>query len=225
MKPRRGVNAWNGPFLRRGPGASFPVMAAKRSNRDRLVEASAVLFARNGYRATSLDDILQETGVSRSNFYYHFPGKADLGREVVDHWIRVYEEEIVGPALGNADEPPLRRVGLLFEAAADSQDPERGRVGSPLGRLAMELAGEDPAVRETFDGWVARLRDRIRWTVVEALPSGGDQFATRQIAAVTVAALEGALLVADLKQQPRHVREVGRALVALIQTLVDASHR
>ena len=45
-----------------------------------------------GFRAASVDRILQSTGVTKGALYYHFRGKTELGYAVVDEviakWIR-----------------------------------------------------------------------------------------------------------------------------------------
>lgn len=43
-----------------------------------LEEAAGELFLERGYAATSVADITQRAGVSRSTFFNYFPGKADL---------------------------------------------------------------------------------------------------------------------------------------------------
>ena len=49
-------------------------------SRDRIIEAAAGVFARNGYHRTRMDDIALAAGVAKGTLYYHFPGKSDLFR-------------------------------------------------------------------------------------------------------------------------------------------------
>jgi AcrR family transcriptional regulator len=46
--------------------------------RERLLAASARCFAKNGYPATTLDDVALEAGLTKGAVYWHFQGKRDL---------------------------------------------------------------------------------------------------------------------------------------------------
>src|SRR5271166_5936844 len=53
------------------------------ATRQRIVDASARLFAENGYRGTSLSDIIAASGSTKGGFYFHFASKAELASAVV----------------------------------------------------------------------------------------------------------------------------------------------
>lgn len=52
----------------------------KKLTRQALQEAALSAFAAHGYVSVSIDDIAQRAGTSRSTFYLHFSGKADVLR-------------------------------------------------------------------------------------------------------------------------------------------------
>ncbi len=186
------------------------------SSRDRLVEAAAALFFRRGYRETRVQDILDEAGVVRSNFYYHFSGKRELALEVVSHWTRRYDEELILPALEERSGDVWPALLRLFRRAAAFQDRDAGLLGCPLGQLASDLAQTDEAVRtllnDYFDGVEAGIRKRLE---LEPGPERGADFPA-QAAALVVATLEGGLLLSRLRGDPEHVARAGTALVALL---------
>jgi len=185
-----------------------------RNNRQRLIEAAADLFHRQGYRSTSLDDVLEATGVARSNFYYHFESKRDLAVEVVRHWTGVYDRELVSPALDDESLAPRQRLDALYDRAADSQDPASGRTGCPLGRLATDLATGDPEIRRLLNDYFAGVRRRIEQLLEDspAIPAAEPA----RLADLAVCVLEGGLLLSALRQDPDQVRDAGRTLVQLL---------
>jgi TetR/AcrR family transcriptional repressor of nem operon len=77
--------------------------------RARIVGAAAELMYIRGVGATTLDDVLAASGVSKSQLYHHFDGKDALVRAVIDHMgERVIERE--RDALGHVSTiPGLRR--------------------------------------------------------------------------------------------------------------------
>jgi len=46
--------------------------------RDKIVEAASQLFFEQGYQATTIDDVIERSGVSRPTLYTHFKTKEDL---------------------------------------------------------------------------------------------------------------------------------------------------
>jgi AcrR family transcriptional regulator len=52
--------------------------AQKALTRTRLLDAAAELFAREGYTATTIEDIATAAGATRATFYLHFSSKSDL---------------------------------------------------------------------------------------------------------------------------------------------------
>ncbi|WP_235782114.1 TetR/AcrR family transcriptional regulator [Paenibacillus senegalensis] len=52
----------------------------------KVAEAARELFALKGYTATSIEDIVAETGSSKGNIYYHFKSKEGLFLYLLDEW-------------------------------------------------------------------------------------------------------------------------------------------
>lgn len=48
------------------------------SLRDRILSTAGDLFFQQGYRATGINQVIDESGVAKATFYNHFPTKADL---------------------------------------------------------------------------------------------------------------------------------------------------
>ena len=61
-----------------------PVSSRGRERYARIIEAATELFLRDGYLATSIDNILSLAGGSKATLYNYFPTKDDLFRAVID---------------------------------------------------------------------------------------------------------------------------------------------
>src|SRR5439155_162504 len=55
-----------------------------KTTRDAILHAASRLMHVKGYNATSIDDVLRESGIGKGNFYYHFKSKEDLGHAILD---------------------------------------------------------------------------------------------------------------------------------------------
>lgn len=73
-----------------------------------LIEVARRLFGRDGYAATSIDDIAREGGMTKGAVYHHFAGKTDLFRAVFVHQEQQLAQTILAALAQTAD--PWARV-------------------------------------------------------------------------------------------------------------------
>jgi len=59
----------------------------------RIADAARVLFIQKGYKATSIEDIVEVTGSSKGNIYYHFKSKEGLFLYLVEEWDHDWEHK------------------------------------------------------------------------------------------------------------------------------------
>lgn len=99
------------------PGRGTPREEAQRSQRERLFAATVATVAEKGYEATTVADLVELSGVSRSAFYRHFEDKQACFLAAV--------EALVGPALkrlggGDESEPGVDRGRRAFVELIES---------------------------------------------------------------------------------------------------------
>lgn len=117
-----------------------------------ILEAAGRQFADHGYDGESLDHILEDAGISKTQAYYYFENKADLFLCVAEHYVnRVLEEtdEFYANAGPSLDWEALRRM----VRDATRRDYDAHEILHSL-EVAVELSPElsaDPAVRAQFD--------------------------------------------------------------------------
>lgn len=51
---------------------------------EKILDAAACLFAQNGYAHTTLQDVIDETGLSKGAVYHHFKSKEEIAAKVGD---------------------------------------------------------------------------------------------------------------------------------------------
>lgn len=76
----------------------------------RLFEAAAELFARYGFRKTSIDDITRAAGVSKGAMYLEFPSKEALFEALVRHEFRAYLAEAAEQIAADPEGGRLSRI-------------------------------------------------------------------------------------------------------------------
>ena len=60
-----------------------------KSGRERILETTLELVIRQGFAATTVDQILEKTGLTKGAFFYHFKSKDDLASALVERWVEL----------------------------------------------------------------------------------------------------------------------------------------
>jgi AcrR family transcriptional regulator len=116
-----------GPMARWEPGA-----------RDRLVLAAVDLFADQGYDATTVAQIAERAGVTKSTFFRHFPDKRELlvaGQETLCRLL------VEGITEAPVEATPLEAVGAGLERASNAMGPMNRELGPRL-KAAIAASSE-----------------------------------------------------------------------------------
>jgi AcrR family transcriptional regulator len=151
-----------------------------------LLEAAFRVFALRGYRASRLEEVAAEAGLTKGAIYYHFDSKEDLLRRAVKHRhktiFRDIEEEVGGmdgpasvkiryvlrqfwrhvlePEWGHAFRLMVGEVGVEFPALLRMWAEEGPIQGWTLVRRLIEEGVEAGEFRRDTDAEVA-----ARWAV------------------------------------------------------------
>lgn len=171
-----------------------PSTAKGRATVQRVLDAACDLFARQGIRATTLDQVGARSGTGRGQLYLYFAGKADLVAAVVAQQVQ---------RVLDAQRPLLETMSTAADvrawcAAAEQWYAADEPVRCPIGSLVHEL-GEDDATARTaladgFGRWRAALADALRRVHERGELAGGVDPDTA--AAALLAAYQGGVLLA-----------------------------
>lgn len=74
-----------------------------------IVAVAAELFARNGFGATSLDEIAEQLGATKGALYYHIKNKEDILRHIYVMVLTASEEPLAEIVASSA--PPTEKLG------------------------------------------------------------------------------------------------------------------
>ncbi len=76
----------------------------KKEKQDRMINASLKVFALNGYRHASTDDIVAEAGISKGLLFHYFVNKLGLYTFLYDYSVRFMLLELSGCMGGEEDD-------------------------------------------------------------------------------------------------------------------------
>lgn len=112
------------------------------ARRAQIVEAAVRCFARQGFHATSMQDVFAESGLSAGAVYRYFPSKSAL--------VRATSEYLLG-----------RLGGILGAITGDGAPATPAALVEYAGHQAptIRAGGEVPVMRLALNAWSEALRD------------------------------------------------------------------
>ncbi len=135
-------------------------MDQKEKTRRKILQVARRIFARSGFEGASVDAIVRASGLSKGALYWHFPGKLDLYREIMQEEMRVIMEHFRIPEAmkGNID-PVSFLIGKGRSLIDDLQaNPERHMLWVDLTVVAQR---GDPSARALAGEIIDTLIDSI----------------------------------------------------------------
>ncbi|HTQ18662.1 TetR/AcrR family transcriptional regulator [Mycobacterium sp.] len=184
-----------------------------RGARQRILDAAAELFYREGINATGVERLATESSVSKRTLYQHFPSKA----AVVEAYLRSMEPRVADPLQPGAlaaERTPRERLLALFAVPAGLGAPMRG---CPFHNAAVEAAGSMRGVQEIVRANKRRFIDALSELAGQA-GAGDPQLLADQLAVL----YEGAASLATSLDDPSPWAQAHTAAESLIdQALTD----
>ena len=184
-----------------------------RDTRNRMLDSAIELFRRGGYAGTGFRDVVAHSGAPRGSIYHHFPdGKVQLGVEALelagDRMEDVFRQ---GAKEGGDFVAGFEWVWSWWTGYIAGDDFE---AGCPVAGVGLDLHPDTPELRETVD----RVFDRWQRSIATGLQFFGvEENEARGLAALIIAAQEGATLLAIAKRSPEPLEQVGRCLADLLR--------
>lgn len=202
--------------------------ARTEAAKQRIRSAALILFANNGYAATTLSAISLKAGFSRTLAQYHYSDKADLALELLDERIKRdnHIDMLDCPAELGAEGAWDRLVGHL-EAVSDYYGNLHGSshhkiiVRGEMALHAAALMGSDAALSTRVHDLTIDLISRIErlfetCRLAGLIPADSDSHA---LAVLHVHSIWGLALA--LFANPRGSKPIAKAF-GQIRTLLDA---
>ncbi|HJO75551.1 MAG TPA: TetR/AcrR family transcriptional regulator [Rhodospirillales bacterium] len=129
------------------------------------------VFWTKGFDATSLNDLLDAMGLSKSSFYDTFGSKHEVFLETIEHYKKTITAQFSGVAGLNS--PARKLIESLFERAVSRLTEEGGQRGCYLNNCAVEVAPHDPKAAKLVNGGINLMEDAF-FDLVQRGQSEGD---------------------------------------------------
>lgn len=191
-------------------------------DRDAALERIMHQFWRTGFHPTSLDDLLEASGMHRGSFYRTFGDKRSAFDAAFALYVQRVAADDVLPALAST-EPPMTRLETLLiarlEAALGYVEPSVGdRPGCLVVNAATELAAHDDRAREQVGAALNGIRDSIKVLLHAAVDAGEVDTAVDTDAAADHLStlLQGAIVMSRAGQSRKQLHDLIRNAIAVV---------
>jgi AcrR family transcriptional regulator len=132
--------------------------------RGKILAAATELFFEQGYQGTTIDDVIERSGVSRPTLYTHFSTKEELGIAYIRS--QRHDDLISIKDAIRKEKTPQDRYNSIIEHIGQNLT-ENGFKGCRYFNVIAELReGKNPLVKEARH-YVENLREIIRDVVVD----------------------------------------------------------
>jgi TetR/AcrR family transcriptional repressor of nem operon len=125
----------------------------KEFDYDRALDDATRVFWDKGYEATSIQDLVNATGVNRASLYQSFGGKRELFQKALERFQSADEQSFACVTSGAA--PGLEKIRRVFDEVA------RQVVDDPKGCLVINTIAELSTQDRDIHGMGKQVRERI----------------------------------------------------------------
>lgn len=158
------------------------------ARKSQILQAACAVFARCGFQAARMDDIVREAGLSKGGVYWYFSSKDDIIRALM---VDIFDGDLAETdVLLTAPGPASDRIAALVAAVAAEfvSRTEMMVVGYEYYALAMR----DSAAQDLLRGYFTRYHTLLQSLVVQGQEAG--EFSTQDGSGAALAimgAIEG----------------------------------
>lgn len=177
--------------------------------RDKIIAAAVDLIRRNGFAATSLDELCKQAGVTKGAYFHHFADKEDIGVAAADHWREVTSRLFAG-ADYHRHRDPLARILAYLDFRKELVQGKVPEFTCLVGTLVQETYGSHPRIREACEASICGHAQTLAADIAAAMKArrmAPADWTAESLALHTQTVLQGAFILAKARGEPEIARD------------------
>jgi TetR/AcrR family transcriptional regulator, lmrAB and yxaGH operons repressor len=190
-------------------------LPAVPKHRQPIINAAVTLFRRQGYSATGLNDIVDESSAPKGSLYHYFPaGKPSIAVAAVEEAGRRVAETVLQLAMTTPSTGELIKEHARLLAGWMRKSGFRD--GCPITTVLLELAPENRAVAQAGrEAYAARLAILTEKLMADGFPVEH----AKRLAGLCVSAIQGALIQARVERSGAPIETAADELASMLHRL------
>ena len=152
-----------------GPAVQFESSARTKGERtrERLMDLAYESIVEKGFAATSIEELVEAAGITKSGFFYHFRDKNDLARQLFERFLSEDEGimETLEKRARELSDDPLQSFLIFLNVYAQMMDDMQAlHPGCMVATVTYQERMFDAEVRQMNVDYLRRMRERfVRW--------------------------------------------------------------
>lgn len=170
-------------------------MPIHKTTPEEIIKQSIVVFRKQGYYRTTMNDLAQATGLTKGVFYHHFANKEDVMKKALKATAFWFDKKIFSVAEDTSlttRERLTQMTNVLYDAFT------RHAGGCFFANTILETAH----VEDTFLGEINYFFQRFDHALTLVFREKYEGAALASVVQQTIAEVEGTIILMQLKKDP-----------------------
>lgn len=187
----------------------------KSDSKERLIEAASRLFSQQGYQATGLSQIVEESGAARGSVYFLFPdGKEGIAVEAIKQSSEQMRQLLIATSEPCATIPEwLRRI---CDVISERLQASGFRRGSPFAAVTLDAVNDESSrlghvCHKAYEEWIQDT------ATILSQKFGVEEERASVLATSAIGAIEGALILCRARQSTEPLALITRMLIEWLE--------
>ena len=194
----------------------------KQFDRDEVLASAMAQFWKCGYEATSIQDLVEVTGVNRGSLYATFGDKEGLFLAAIDHYLQTVGKSMMSEL---ADPNPRRAIERMFEAIIGRTSDPRFPRGCFITNTTLECPASGDAIARKVAEAVGQQEAGI-YRVLRRAQAQGSLPATvdaKALARFFLGVAQGLNVINKALADPEVLKDVARTAIGVWDELGQRS--
>lgn len=183
------------------------------SKREQIIQTTCHLVEIQGYHATGIKQILAESEAPKGSLYYYFPeGKDELVAEAIGYTGKIIAKRLQEGM--NSRAPATQAVPAFLRQLSQHVHESGYQAGGPITAVALEAASTNErlntACQQVYQQWQTVIEKKL-------LADGYTTGRAKQLSSVTIALIEGAIILSRTERTITPLLNAAAALEILLK--------
>lgn len=183
------------------------------NTKERLLDAAAELFRRQGYSGTGLKRITQQADAPFGPLYHFFPGGKEQLCDAVVRRAGEHYGKLITDTIDSAPDVTAG-IGDIFTAATVTLSKSDYADACPVAPIALDVASGSDTLRTStanvFDSWIILVTEQLE-------RAGIKPESARELAVSTLCILEGAFILGRAQRSTEPIEIARRRAMAAVR--------
>ncbi len=191
-----------------------------KNTRQKILLAAFKEIHLYGYQSASIQNIINQAGVTKGALYHHFKSKHDLVITLLDEVHTQYVENTFIKPMENTDDP-INTLITTLNGIKDQMSDEDIALGCPLDSIAQEMAPIDAVIQQKIEALYQRKLMTMQAAFSRGQVAGTVQasVSAESISLMIMATLQGCMGIAKSARSVHVLIQCGTGLIHYLEQL------